>query len=57
MLAKLAISVAAIIIWLLIMCCMIVASDEDDRLEEKYWKFIEKANELERALETRNEKC
>lgn len=41
MLAKIAISAAAIIIWLLIMYCMIVASDEDDWMEEQYWNMVE----------------
>lgn len=41
MLAKIAISVAASIIWLLIMCCTIVASDEDDWMEEQYWNMVE----------------
>lgn len=41
MLAKIAISVAAIIIWLLIMCCMIVANDEDDWMKEQYWNMVE----------------
>ena len=57
MLSKIAISSVAIIIWLLIICYMIVASHEGNRTEEIYWQLIEKANELERALETRNEKC
>lgn len=53
MIAKIAIFLAAIIIWLLIMCCMIVVSYEGDRTEEIYWRLIEKANDLERELEKR----